>query len=208
MNFFEVVKASVTVREAAERYGVCVSRTGMACCIFHNDHTPSMKVDERFHCFGCGADGDVIDLTARLFDLSLKEAAEKLAADFQIAYDRQAPTEPIRRASPVLAKRSLLQRLRNYQSMNYRSLCSYLHLLEDWQKQYAPKPEDEEWHPLFMEALQNIARVDYLLDELQECSPYEAGKLIALNKNELGRYADRVREAHASRRRATHDLSR
>ena len=35
-----------------------------------------MKVDTRFHCFGCGADGDVIDFTARLYGLSPKEAAE------------------------------------------------------------------------------------------------------------------------------------
>ena len=38
--------------------------------------------DRRFHCFGCGEDGDVIDFTAKLFDLSSKEAAEKLAQDF------------------------------------------------------------------------------------------------------------------------------
>ena len=44
-----------------------------------------MKLDERFHCFGCGADGDVIDFAARLFRLPVKEAAERLAADFGIA---------------------------------------------------------------------------------------------------------------------------
>ena len=33
----------------------------MVCCPFHNDRTPSMKVDSRFYCFGCGASGDVID---------------------------------------------------------------------------------------------------------------------------------------------------
>lgn len=54
----------------------------MACCPFHDDKNPSMKVDQRFHCFGCGEDGDVIDFTAKLFDLSPKEAAEKLAQDF------------------------------------------------------------------------------------------------------------------------------
>ena len=43
----------------------------MACCPFHDDKNPSMKVDQRFHCFGCGEDGDVIDFTAKLFDLSL-----------------------------------------------------------------------------------------------------------------------------------------
>ena len=46
-----------------------------------------MKVDQRFHCFGCGEDGDVIDFTAKLFDLSPKEAAEKLAQDFGLIYD-------------------------------------------------------------------------------------------------------------------------
>lgn len=71
-SVFEVVKQSVTAREAAELYGIAVGRGGMACCPFHDDRHPSMKVDTRFHCFGCGADGDVIDFTARLYDLSPK----------------------------------------------------------------------------------------------------------------------------------------
>ena len=90
-NVFEAVKQSVSTREAAEFYGIKVSRTGMACCPFHDDKNPSMKVDQRFHCFGCGEDGDVIDFTAKLFNLSPKEAAEKLAQDFGLIYDSQAP---------------------------------------------------------------------------------------------------------------------
>ena len=67
MNLFENVKAVVTVRQAAEHYGLKVGRGNMACCPFHNDHTPSMKLNEDyFYCFGCGATGDVIDLTATL----------------------------------------------------------------------------------------------------------------------------------------------
>jgi DNA primase len=77
-NLFSSVKEAVTVREAAEFYGIRVNRSGMACCPFHNDKNPSMKIDQRFHCFGCGADGDVINFTARLFGLGNKEAAEKL----------------------------------------------------------------------------------------------------------------------------------
>lgn len=57
----------------------------MICCPFHADRNPSMKVDFRFHCFGCGADGDVIDFTAKLFQLSLRQAAEKLASDFGLS---------------------------------------------------------------------------------------------------------------------------
>ena len=61
MTLFETVKQSVTTRQAAECYGLPVNRFGKTRCPFHNDRTPSMKVDKRFHCFGCGADGDVID---------------------------------------------------------------------------------------------------------------------------------------------------
>ena len=65
-SVFEVVKQSVTVREAAEMYGIAVGRGGMACCPFHDDRHPSMKLNEDyFYCFGCGATGDVIDFTAR-----------------------------------------------------------------------------------------------------------------------------------------------
>lgn len=45
MNVFEAVKQSVTTRQAASYYGIRVGRNGMACCPFHNDRTPSMKVD-------------------------------------------------------------------------------------------------------------------------------------------------------------------
>ena len=87
MNVFETVKQSVTTRQAAEHYGIHAGRNGMACCPFHNDKTPSMKLDQRYHCFGCGADGDVIDFTAALYGLGKKEAAVQLAQDFGFSYE-------------------------------------------------------------------------------------------------------------------------
>lgn len=81
---FTQIKSQVTTRQAAERYGVPVNRSGMAYCPFHDDRHPSMKIDERFYCFGCHTTGDVIDFTAKLFDLSLYDAAKKLANDFNI----------------------------------------------------------------------------------------------------------------------------
>ena len=84
MSTYARIKQTVTTRQAAERYGLSVNRSGMTRCPFHEDHHPSMKVDDRFYCFGCHASGDVIDFTARLFGISLKDAATKLAADFGI----------------------------------------------------------------------------------------------------------------------------
>ncbi len=84
MSTYERIKQTVTTRQAAERYGLSVNRSGMTKCPFHEDHNPSMKVDARFYCFGCYATGDVIDFTSKLFGIGLKDAAEKLAEDFGI----------------------------------------------------------------------------------------------------------------------------
>lgn len=94
MNLFESVKAAVTVRQAVEHYGLEVNRGNMVCCPFHNDRTPSMKLNEDyFYCFGCGATGDVIDLVAGLFNMSSYDAAKKLAYDFGIDPDKPPTAE-------------------------------------------------------------------------------------------------------------------
>ena len=85
MNVFEAVKQNLTTRQAAEMYGIQVNRHGMAVCPFHNDKNPSMKVDKRFHCFACQADGDAVDFVSRLFGLPSKAAAMKLADNFGIS---------------------------------------------------------------------------------------------------------------------------
>lgn len=158
-NVFEAVKQSVSAREAAEFYGIEVKRNGMACCPFHDDKNPSMKVDQRFHCFGCGADGDVIDFTAKLFDLSPKEAAEKLAQDFGLIYDSQAP--PRRR---YVRQKTEAQKFREDRQRCYRVLSDYYYLLKKWEADRSPRTLEEEPHPRFVEAIQKKAYVEYLLD--------------------------------------------
>ena len=158
-NVFEAVKQSVSTKEAAEFYGIKVSRTGMACCSFHDDKNPSMKVDQRFHCFGCGADGDVIDFTAKLFNLSPKEAAEKLAQDFGLIYDSQAP--PRRR---YVRQKTEAQKFREDRQRCYRVLSDYYYLLKKWEADRSPSTPEEEPHPRFVEAIQKKAYVEYLLD--------------------------------------------
>lgn len=165
MNLFEAVKDAIPTRTAAEHYGIEVRRNGMACCPFHEDRNPSMKVDQRFHCFGCQEDGDVIDFVGKLFGLGPKAVAEKLAEDFGVCYDRMPTWQPQSRPS-VISKLAAAQEYRKKENRCYRVLCEYYHLLQDWKERYAPQPTDEDWHPLFCEALQKIDYVEYLLDEL------------------------------------------
>ena len=186
-SVFEVVKQSVTAREAAELYGIAVGRGGMACCPFHDDRHPSMKVDARFHCFGCGADGDVIDFTARLYDLSPKEAAEKLAQDFGLSYDRKAP---IRRT--YVRQKSEAQVRKEKREHGWRVLTDYYHLLRKWEADHSPKTPDEDPHPHFLEAIQKKDYMGYLLDTFLDSSTEEQDQWIAEHTAEISAIERRV----------------
>ena len=188
-SVFEAVKQSITVREAAQMYGIEVNRSGMACCPFHDDKNPSMKLNEEyFYCFGCGATGDVIDFTARLYNLSPKEAAEKLAQDFGLAYDSQAP--PRRR---YVRQKTEAQKFKEDRDRAFRVLADYFHLLRKWETDYTPKTPEENPHPRFMEAIQKKDYVGYLLDFFLEDTPDEQRLWIAEHQSEIANLERRVK---------------
>ena len=196
MNQFESVKAAVPLRQAAETYGLTVSRNGMTCCPFHEDRHPSMKLNEDyFYCFGCGASGDVIDLAARLFGLSGYEAAKKLAADFGIA--EQKPS--------ILAK---LQRGKSQAETErhcFRVLGDYLQILQDWKENCAPQSLDDAIDPRYAESCHMLERIGNMLDILACGTPQERAEVVAdLQKDDrLARMEARNRqlreEAHGTK---------
>ena len=189
VNLFETVKQSIPVKEAAQRYGIEVKRGGMACCPFHDDKHPSMKLNEDyFYCFGCGATGDVIELTARLYNLPPKEAAGKLAQDFGLAYDSQAPP---RRC--YVRQKSETQKFKEDRDHTFRVLADYFHLLRKWETDYTPKTPEENPHPRFMEAIQRKDYVGYLLDFFLEDTPDEQRLWIAEHHSEIANLERRVK---------------
>ena len=167
MNQFESVRAAVPLRDAAKHYGLTVSRNGMTCCPFHEDRHPSLKMNEDyFFCFGCGASGDVIDFTARLFGISLKDAATKLAADFGISAETK---QVFIRQNP-----SRLEELRCR-----RALTDYLHLLKEWKTQYAPKTPEDSLDDRFVESCQQYDRIAGLLEMLDEASSTQRSQAVS-----------------------------
>ena len=190
MNVFEAVKQNVTTRQAAEMYGIRANRKGMAVCPFHNDRNPSMKLDKRFHCFGCQADGDAVDFVSLLFGLPCKEAAMKLADDFGICYDsRQKPSVRARIREPTPE-----QKYQKEEDKCYKVLTDYLHLLQSWETQYAPKQPDDMWHPLFVEALQRKSYIEYLLDILMYGTSDEKKALVDEQKKEVIKLEQKITE--------------
>ena len=190
MNVFEAVKQNLTTRQAAELYGIPVNRHGMAVCPFHNDKNPSMKVDKRFHCFASQADGDAVDFVSRLFGLPSKTAAMKLADDFGISYDNRQK----HRIKPHIREPTPEQRYRQEESRCYKVLSDYFHYLRTWKQQYAPKQPEDEWHPLFVEALQRESHIEYLLDVLLYGTAEEKKVLVAEQRKEVMKLEQRFAE--------------
>ena len=191
VGLFEAVKQAVTTKAAAERYGLEVHRHGMAICPFHDDGSPSLKLnDEYYHCFGCGASGDVIDFVARLFQISNLEAAKKLASDFGIAYDSTLSASTPTHRSASVSKQIALQR-ENY---TFRILNQYFHKLQEWQVRYDPKSPQESIDPRFLEAVRQKEYIEYLLDVLITGTAEEKAAICTERNPDIRRIAHRLSE--------------
>lgn len=188
MTLFESVKDSVTTRQVAEEYGFEVKRNGMMCCPFHDDRNPSMKVDKRFHCFGCGEDGDVIDFVGKLFSLSSKESADRIAHDFGISYDEYRNENIKLSVLKRIHQESITQKENEF--MN--DVCSYYRQLRIWKHEFAPKHNKEELNPLFVEALLNMHYIDELIHEFMSGTEREKSMIMADCANKFKRKSEEI----------------
>lgn len=101
------VRAGHPIADEIAAAGIELRRAGhgwMGCCPFHDDTTASLSVDgvpDRFHCFGCGAAGDVIDFVQRVHGLTFSQAVEHLDGRMpQPAVRPALPRAPARPAGP------------------------------------------------------------------------------------------------------------
>lgn len=163
MNLFETVRTNVKAIDVVLMAGFQPNRSKMICCPFHNDKHPSMKVDRRYFCFGCGVKGDAVDFVANYYGLSLKEAAEKIISDFGLTYNNTGYAEGVRK--PIAAKRSVYQIWAEKKQELFAHLSRLHEQLREMKMRYAPKDrEDSEWSPLFVMAAKELTYVDYLYD--------------------------------------------
>lgn len=176
MNIFQEMKERVTARQVAERYGLKVSRNGMTRCPFHNDKHPSMKIDQNYYCFACGAKGDAVNYVAVLFGLSQFEAAKKINDDFSLGISientgiRRKQNSGVREKEKIPTKEERIQfvqkKIGGWVKDAVNVLLRYLRWMEFWKKFYKPESMEAEWNPLFVEALQNESKISYLVDML------------------------------------------
>lgn len=194
MNLFSTVKTSINTREAAEKYGIDVNRTGKALCPFHNDRNPSMNVyDDHYHCFACGEHGDSIDLVAKLYDLPIYQAAQKLAADFGLISDMSIPKD----IQDKQILKTEAQQLKEKERLCFFHLNEYCRFLREWKAVYAPKTPEDAWHPRFVEACDRFEYVEYLVDLLIAGDSYDRTDIIRMmyTDNNLSRLKAHLKKA-------------
>ena len=93
-----------------------------------------------------------------------------LAQAFSIPYEDK---EPPHRSQRKPQQETPEQRFRRMERYCFRVLCDYRNLLRRWKRDYAPKTPDEDFHPLFVEALQKQGRL-YVIAPSQ---PVTVGRL-------------------------------
>ena len=145
-----------------------------------------MKVDSRFHCFGCGVDGDVIDFTAKLFQLPCGKRRKSWPQILGF----------LERMTFSRIRYKLVEKSSNPKEQLYKILCNYRSLLADWRITYAPQNPEDPLHPCFIASIHYADRVQYLLDILLQGSSHEKQQL--LNGKEvtaLGEAIERCKEA-------------
>ena len=215
-DIIEEVRMKNDIVDVISQY-VRLTRRGSSyfgLCPFHNEKTPSFSVTpskQMYYCFGCGATGDVIDFVSLLHGISAKEAALMLARDFSIPCG-DGTDAPRQSAVKKLRQEAEEQKYRRMERHCFQVLADYSHLLRRWREEHAPSQPDEAWHPLFVEALQRLDYIEYLLDGLLSDDLRERAAIVTEYGKEVRAIEQRIsglaaagpggREERAGQRRA------
>lgn len=167
MSVFQVVKESVNIVDAAQKYGLEVSRHKKAICPFHQDTNPSLSFkDKRYTCFSCGAKGDVIDLVGYLIhSRSAIDTVKELNHTYHlgIELDRPPDSRYLRQMQRAREEKAAFEAWEKDACIVYAQYCR---TLRKWKKLFAPRTMDSAPHPLFLEACTQMDYVEYLYDEI------------------------------------------
>ncbi len=193
MSIFKEVKEQLKLRDVAAYYGLRVNRAGFASCPFHKERTPSMKLyDDHFYCFGCQSSGDVISLVEKLFGLQPLDAAKKLQHDFGLAevpYDYEKESQAHRERQKSIRKELEFKR---WKAATYLLLADYCHLLRKWKEEYAPKNHEEPFHPLFVESMQELDKIEHYCDLFLYGTDTDIKEFREYEERQVKRIADRI----------------
>ena len=179
MNYANEIKSRLTMPQILEYYGFTINRAKRIPCPMHNGEDENCGVKEHYiHCFVCGESADAIKFVMRYFGLDFQSAISKLNDDFCLGLpigqkiDRRKQLEMGRIAFERKRQAEQRQKKRQQIEDDYWAAFDEWKRLDDNRRNYATKSNTEPLHPLFVEALKNIAGAEYNL-QCAEIARYE-----------------------------------
>lgn len=167
-SLIKEVKARADIIRVAECYGIKLNRAYKCVCPFHKEKTPSLSISREkqiWHCFGCGKGGDCISLVSELLNINSLESAKSINRALGLGLDPNQKASSFE-INKYKKKLELEEAFKKWENHTFQLLCDYLHLLWKWKKEKQPKTLNEIVDDLFVEALQNIDYIEYVLDEI------------------------------------------
>lgn len=169
--FAEQIKTLVSMQDAIKAYIPTNPEGSRVPCPIHGGINPNMSfTDKFFHCFKCGAGGDVIHFVQHVFGIPFRAALDKLNTDFSLGLplDRRPTLREQRDAQKRYNERmeELARKKAEEQAIKDRrnELWDEWRRLDRNKREYAPQGPDDEFHPLFVEAVTMIDYRAYLVD--------------------------------------------
>lgn len=190
----DIIQETVSARDYATLIGLPVNRNGFTQCPFHSgDRDASLKVyDGRrgWHCFGCGASGDVIELAKRYFGLSFPQAIEKVSQDagVQIPMDGQVTVDQAKVFHEARQKREQRERqeriAEQIDDQYYDTLGDYIEISREFDRLDETISQHLKEHPIDLNAENPTVPDDDLMDEFFKTFAAKTAVTAALHKLE------------------------
>lgn len=170
MNVLKYVSRTADMRRIIARYGYRLNTNGFMHCPFHSEKTASFKLyanNTRWHCFGCGADGDAVDFVKRTEWVNTDAAVGIVneICGLGLPVKNKAPTlRQIKcikdRTEQIEREREALKRANDDMDRLIEKLC----MLDRIVTAAAPKAPADEISGTYAEALRILPYYDYLYE--------------------------------------------
>lgn len=122
------IKEQYSMADVVAMYGMRPDRIGMIRCPFHSgDRDPSMKIYKRdYHCFGCGANGDIFDFIQGMDNLTFREAFAMLGGSYEHT------KESVFRMYHAQKKRDMQEKQKLIAERNRKLNCVLISIYRKW----------------------------------------------------------------------------
>lgn len=174
----EEIKDFYSMKDILDRYGLSQpNRSGFICCPFHKENTASMKIYTKdFHCFGCGAHGDIFTFVQMMDGISFKEAFKELGGETDSSFSTRLKIYQSQKKREM--KQEADEKLKEYREMNYLMMDIWRNLLK------FAEPLSDDWGDIY----NKLQHQEYIWEILNSKKPeecYEAVKWIEQGRNSI-----------------------